>query len=146
MLVKSYKPKMVQNLQKKKIYRSLVGRLIYLYHTRPGIAFSVGVVSRFIHSPSSQHLRAAKKILQYIVGTLNFRLWYTASSDFRLTGFTDSDYANSLENRRSISGQIFVLGSYAVSWSSKKQPTAASSSKETEYMATTASTCQAIWL
>lgn len=129
-----------------KFYRSLVGGLIYLCLTRPDIAFPVGVVSRFMHNPSKVHLGAAKRILRYVAGTQNFGLWYTANSDFKLKGFTDSDWANSLEDRRSISGQIFFLGSCAVSWSSKKQPTAALSSSEAEYMAATASACQAIWL
>lgn len=129
-----------------KLYRRMVGGLIYLCHTRPDIAFSVGVISRFMHSPSKLHLGAAKRILRYVAGTQNFGLWYSARSDFKLKGFTDSDWANSLEDRRSISGQIFFLGSCAVSWSSKKQPTAALSSSEVEYMAATASACQAIWL
>ena len=46
-----------------KVFRSLVGGLIYLTHTRPDIAFSVGIVSRFMHSPSKHHLRVARQIL-----------------------------------------------------------------------------------
>ncbi|RVW26239.1 Retrovirus-related Pol polyprotein from transposon TNT 1-94 [Vitis vinifera] len=47
-------------------FKSLVGGLIYLTHTRPDIAFAVGVISRFMHCPSKQHLGAAKRLLRYI--------------------------------------------------------------------------------
>ena len=52
-----------------KHYRSMVGGLNYLSHTRPDIAFSIGVVSRFMHNPTKHHLGAVKRILQYVAGT-----------------------------------------------------------------------------
>ncbi|XP_055815066.1 uncharacterized mitochondrial protein AtMg00810-like isoform X1 [Solanum dulcamara] len=58
-------------------FRSLVGGLNYLSHTRPDIAFSVGVVSRFMHSPSKLHLGAAKRILRYIAETTDHGIWYS---------------------------------------------------------------------
>ena len=112
-------------------FRSLVGGLIYLTHTRPDIAFSVGLISIFMHSPSMHHLGAAKRILRYIAGTTDFGLWYGHVSEFRLLGYTDSDWAGCLEDRRSISGYIFSLGSGAISWCSKKQATTALSSSAT---------------
>lgn len=57
-------------------FRSLVGGLNYLSHTRPDVAFSVGVVSRFMHSPSKLHLGATKRILKYIAGTIDHEIWY----------------------------------------------------------------------
>ncbi|XP_070050285.1 uncharacterized mitochondrial protein AtMg00810-like [Nicotiana tomentosiformis] len=57
-------------------FRSLVGGLIYLTLTRPDISFSVGVISRFMHRPSKHHLRAAKRILRYVIGTTGFELCY----------------------------------------------------------------------
>jgi len=127
-------------------FRSLVGGLNYLSHTRPDIAFSVSLISRFMHSPSKQHLGAAKRILRYVAGTISYGIWYSKVSDFRLIGFTDSDWAGNLENRRSTSGSVFSLGSGAISWSSRKQDTIALSSSEAEYMAATSAGCQAIWL
>ena len=79
-----------------KQYRSLVGGLIYLTHTRPDISFSVRVVSRFMSNSPKLHHRAAKRILRYITGTLNFGIWYTHVTNFKLIGFTDSDWASSL--------------------------------------------------
>ncbi|GKD53211.1 retrovirus-related pol polyprotein from transposon TNT 1-94 [Tanacetum coccineum] len=65
-----------------KFFRSLVGGLNYLTHTRPDIAFPVSYVSKYMHSPTKQHLGAAKRILHYIAGTTNFGIWYTNVPDF----------------------------------------------------------------
>ena len=46
-----------------RLYRSLIGELIYLTHTRPDISHSVGVLSRFMQTPSKQHLGAARRVL-----------------------------------------------------------------------------------
>lgn len=128
------------------LFRSLVGGLIYLTHTRPDIAFSVGMVSRFMHNPSRQHFGAAKRLLRYIAGTQDFGIWYSNVADFKLIGFTDSDWAGSLDDRRSTSGYVFTFGSGAVSWSSKKQAVTALSTTEAEYVAAASSACQATWL
>lgn len=103
-----------------RLFRSLVGGLNYLTHTRPDISFSVGVVSRFLHSPTKQHFGAAKRILCYIAGTVDFGIWYSDVADFRLVGFTDSDWAGCLDDRNSTSVNISSFGSRAVTWSSKK--------------------------
>lgn len=57
-------------------YKSLVGGLRYLVHTRPDIAYSVGIVSRYMEKPTTMHLNVVKRILRYIKGTLNFGLVY----------------------------------------------------------------------
>lgn len=74
-----------------KVYRRLIGGLIYLTHTRPEISFAVELLSRFMQSPSKQHLGAARRVLRYISGTLNYGLHYTHVTHFELVGFTDSD-------------------------------------------------------
>ncbi|XP_074590043.1 secreted RxLR effector protein 161-like [Curcuma longa] len=129
-----------------KYFRSLVGGLIYLTHTRPDIAFSVGVISRFMQNPTKHHLGAAKRILRYIAGTVDYGIWYTKVLKFNLCGFTDSDWASSVDDRKSTSASIFNLGSGAISWSSKKQATTALSSSEAEYVAATSAACQAVWV
>ena len=93
-----------------KLFRSLIGGLNYLTNTRPDISFSVSVVSRFMHEPSKQHYGVARRILRYIAGTRDFGIWYSKVSNFRLVGYTDSDWAVFVEDRRSISGNIFTLG------------------------------------
>ncbi|GKA26081.1 retrovirus-related pol polyprotein from transposon TNT 1-94 [Tanacetum coccineum] len=128
------------------LYRSLIGRLIYLTHSRPDISFSVGLLSRFMHKPSKHHLRAAKRVLRYLAGTKDFGIWFQRTKDFKLKGYTDSDWAGSVEDRKSTSGSCFILGEAVVSWSSKKQATVALSSTEAEYVAANAAACQAVWM
>ena len=123
-----------------------MGGLIYLTHTRPDISHSVGVISRFIQNPSRHHFGAAKRILRYIAGTLDLGIWYEHGIRYKLIGYTDSDWAGCMKDRKSTSGYVFSIGSGAVSWSSKKQATVALSSSEAEYIATSATTCQVIWL
>ncbi|KAJ8625896.1 hypothetical protein MRB53_019203 [Persea americana] len=64
-----------------KEFRSLVGGLNYLTHSRPDIMYSVSMVSRFMHAPSKQHVGAAKRILKYIAGTLKKGVWYESVED-----------------------------------------------------------------
>ena len=127
-------------------YRSIVGRLIYLTHTRPDLSFAVGLLSRFMHHPTKHHFGAAKRVLRYVAGTKNLGVWYVKNEEFFLTGYTDSDWAGSQDDRKSTSGNCFVLGSGPIAWGSKKQATVALSSTEAEYVAATTAACQAIWL
>lgn len=64
----------------------------------------------------------------------------------KLIGYSDSDWAGSLDDRKSTSAYVFTLGSGVISWSSKKQSTVALSSTEVEYVSLTSAACQAIWL
>ena len=129
-----------------KIYRSLVGSLIYLTHTRPDICHSVSLISRFMSEPSKLHFAAAKRILRYLQGTKQLGLRYKKEEGSKLIGYTDSDWAGSLDDRKSTSGYIFCLGTKPISWSSKKQKTVALSSAEAEYIAATDAACEAVWL
>ena len=126
------------------VYRSLIGRLIYLTHSRLDITYAVGSLSRFMHKPSKHHLGAARRILRYLGGSKEYGIWFRKNDKFCL--YTDSDWAGSVDDRRSTSGHCFLIGTAAVSWSSKKQATVALSSTEAEYVAATTSACQAIWL
>ncbi|PHU18833.1 hypothetical protein BC332_09984 [Capsicum chinense] len=127
-------------------FRSLVGGLIYLTHTHPDIAFSVGVISRFMQQPSKVYFGAAKRVLRYIAGTTDYGIWYSQVSNFRLCGFIGSDYAGSLDDRRSILAHVFTLSSGVVTWSSKKKATTMLSILEADYIVATSAACQAIWL
>ena len=64
----------------------------------------------------------------------------------QLVGYTDADWAENAADRRSTSRFAFSLGSTAIAWSSKKQPTVALSSTEAEYRGAVVATCEAIWL
>jgi hypothetical protein len=102
------------------LYKSLVGSFLYLTATRPDIMYAARLVSRFMESPKDSHWKMAKRILRYVVGTLNFGLWYTKSNSNQLSGYTDSDFAGSLDDRKSTYGHVFQLGTNLVSWASKK--------------------------
>lgn len=101
-------------------YRQLVGSLNYLTLTRLDIAYSVGLVSRYMSKPQQSHLKVAKRILRYIKGTLNYALFYDANADFTLKGYSDSDLGGDPNDGRSTSGYYFFLGSGTISWKSKK--------------------------
>ncbi|CAH9060191.1 unnamed protein product [Cuscuta europaea] len=129
-----------------RLYRSLVGGLNYLTHSRPDLAYCVSIVSRYMQSPTRQHLGAARRILKYVAGTLEYGLWYCSVKDCKLRGYTDSDWAGCIDDRKSTSGSVFDIGSGAITWSSKKQETVALSSSEAEYVAAGAAAKQALWI
>lgn len=128
-------------------FKSVVGGLRYLVHTRPDIAFSVGMISRFMERPTVLHQNAAKRIMRYIKGTVDFGLIYTRDSkNNMLTGFSDSDLGGYTEDRKSTAGMVFYLNDSLITWVSQKQRCVALSSCEAEFMAATGAACQAIWL
>ncbi|CAM8990990.1 unnamed protein product [Rhodiola kirilowii] len=127
-------------------FKSIVGSLRYLTSTRPDIVYGVGLISRFMEKPQQSHLLAAKRILRYISGTIDYGIMYSHTEEFCLTGYTDSDWAGDVETRKSTSGYAFYLGDGVVSWSSKKQQVVALSTAEAEYIAVTTAACQAVWL
>ncbi|KAF2317325.1 hypothetical protein GH714_020179 [Hevea brasiliensis] len=127
-------------------YRSLIGSLLYLTNTRPDIMQAASLLSRFMQNPSKIHYGAARRVLRYLKGTSSYGLWYSNANNLELCGFSDSDWAGSLDDRKSTSGYVFHLGSSAICWNSKKQPSTALSSSEAEYIAVTSAACQAIWL
>ena len=113
--------------------------------TRPDLAFAVSMISRFSSNPTKTHMKAVKRVFRYIQGTLSMSLVFRGSIQ-PLVGYTDSDWARDPDTRRSTSGYVFNLGSVAVSWSSKRQPTVSLSSCEAEYIGQTNTTKEAIWL
>ena len=128
------------------MYQRLVGRLIYLSHTRPDIAYAVGVVSQFMHNPKGAHLQAVYRILQYLKSCPGRGLLFKKGSCMSLEVYTDSDYAGSISDRRSTSGYCAFLGGNLVTWRSKKQPVVARSSAEAEFRAMALGICELLWL
>lgn len=107
---------------------------------------SVSLVSRYMHQLTMHRLCAVKRLLCYVEGTTRFGPLYQHTKEFKLYGFTDSDWGGLVDDRKSTSGWIFSLRSAAIAWSLKKQEITALSSTEAEYIATTSMACQAVWM
>ena len=67
-------------------YQRLVGKIIYLSHTRPYIAYLVSVVSQFMHCPSEDHMNVVTQILRYLKGALGNELCYQIIGTWKLQG------------------------------------------------------------
>ena len=127
-------------------YQLMVGSLIYAaIATRPDIAQAVGTLAKFNSSPNEAHLTAVKRVFRYLKGTVKLHLQYEAS-DKDMEGYSDADWAADSEDRRSTSGNVFLLSSGAISWASQKQPTVALSTAEAEYIALCLATQESVWL
>ena len=127
-------------------YRSLIGCLMYLTATRPDIMFVVSMLSRFMHCANELHFQAAKQIVRYVKGTVDYGIRYSHSQNFKLHGYSDSDWGGSVDDMRSTTGYCFSFGSSVFSWCSKKQDVVAQSTVEAEYVAAIAAMNRAIWL
>ena len=124
-------------------YREIVGSLIYaMTCTRPDLCWVVTRLSQHLDNPTESDWVMVKHVLRYIRGTLHYKLHYSKSSDnLCLSGYSDSDWGSTIEDRRSTTGYVFTLYPQGppISWKSKKQTTVALSSCEAEYMALAAS-------
>eukprot|EP00253_Pinus_taeda_P032704 PITA_32704 len=123
------------------LHRQLVGSLIYLTTTRLDLAYAVSMLSQFTSKPLERHWNATKNVLRYLQGTVDYGIIYTDSSDVRLAGFADSNLEGNVDDRRSITGYAFSLGSGVITWSNKKQNAISLSSAVAEYQAMCAATC-----
>jgi hypothetical protein len=127
-------------------YRGMIGSLLYLTASRPDIMYATCLCARFQADPRDLHLIAVKRIFRYLKGTLNLGIWYPKESSFNLVGYTDSDYAGSVVDRKSTSGSCQFLGNRLVSWYSKKQQTVSNSTAEAEYIAAGSCCAQILWI
>ena len=119
-------------------YRPTVSSLLWLLHTRPDIAFAVSELSRYVVNPGPQHYAAIKRLLRYLKGTRVYGLLYSLSGTFprqKLEAFSDSDWAQDPDSRRSTTGYIIKLNGNTISTKSKRQASTALSSCEAETVA-----------
>ena len=119
---------------------------MYLMNTMPDICSVVNTLSRYLVAPRRVHLVAAKHVMRYLKGMVDYGLSYTGDHDFRLFGYSDSDWAGSVSDRKSTSGGCFSLGSGMISWLSRKQSSVALSTAEAEYISACSASCEAVWL
>lgn len=127
------------------LYKQIIGSLMYITTTRPDLQFSVSLLSRFMSSPTKLHMQAAKRVLRYLKGTMDYGIWYKRGGAGDVVVYTDSDFAGDIDSRKSTSGYVFLMDEAAVAWLSKKQPIVTLSTTEAEYVAASVCACQAIW-
>ena len=114
-------------------YQRLVGKLIYLSHTRPDIAYAVSIISQFMHSPKEEHLEAVMRIIRYLKGTAGRGIVYRKNSHLQVMAYSDADWAGCVMDRKSTAGYFTFVGGNLVTWKSKKQNVVTLSSAESEF-------------
>ncbi|XP_019153674.1 PREDICTED: uncharacterized protein LOC109150210 [Ipomoea nil] len=128
------------------LYRSLIGSLLYLIASQPNIMYCVGMCARYQSAPKESHLIAAKRILKYVKGTVQYGLWYSKESDICLVAFCDTDWAGNVDDRKSTFGGCFFVGKNLVYWLSKKYNSISLSTADAEYIAAGGYCTQLIWI
>jgi hypothetical protein len=131
------------------LYRQIVGKLMYaMMGTRPDLAYTLSVLERFAAAPDTYHMALAKRALAYVKATINYRLHYkrgSGSATPTLTGYVNSDYANS-DDRKSTTGICFFMDDSLIYWCSKRQLTVATSTTVAEYFALYKATTECVCL
>ena len=129
-----------------KPYRQLIGSVMHLLLcTRPDISFPVGVLSKFLSYPTNEHWTSAKRILRYLLGTMDMSLVFNREDNLSIVGYCDADWASSFD-RKSTTGYCIFVGGNSVSWKSKKQSVVALSSTESEIIAATETIRELLWI
>ncbi|KAL5538242.1 hypothetical protein UlMin_046026 [Ulmus minor] len=93
-----------------KLYRSMIGSLLYLTASRPDLCYSVGVCARFQSDPK-----------EYVNGTLDYGLWYSMDTTTDLVGYSDADWAGTIDDRKSTSGESYLIGYFKKKYLSYKK-------------------------
>ena len=73
------------------LYRSMIGRLLYLTASRPNINYSVGVCARYQANPKESHMTALKRIIKYVKTTVDFSVWYSKDTNDVLAGYSNAN-------------------------------------------------------
>ena len=93
----------------KERYQRLVGKLIYLSHTRPDFAYFVSIVSQFMHNPRVDHMMIVIQILRYLKSALGRGLMFSTNNHLNIDGYTDADWVGVVFDRKSTS-EYFSFG------------------------------------
>ncbi|GJZ13115.1 putative ribonuclease H-like domain-containing protein [Tanacetum coccineum] len=128
------------------LYRLMIGSLMYLTSSRPGIMFVVCACARFRVTPKASHLHAMKRIFRYLKGQPKLGLWYPKDSPFNLKAYIDNDYVGASLDRKCTTGGCQFLRRRLISWQCKKQTVVANSTTEAEYVAASSCCGQVLWI
>ena len=88
--------------------------------TRPDISYAVDNLAKFSSKPTNIYRMALKHVLRYLKGTMNYGISYKREESNNCVGFSDTDWAGDINDRKSTSGYLFQMSGGAVSWRSKK--------------------------
>ncbi|KAJ9558223.1 hypothetical protein OSB04_012837 [Centaurea solstitialis] len=137
-----------QDKMKSVPYASAIGSIMYaMLCTRPDVAYSVSVTSRYQQNPGEPHWVAVKNILKYLRRTKEMFLVFGGTEDeINVTRYSDASFQTDRDDFRSQSGYVFTLNGGAISWKSSKQDTIADSTTEAEYIAASDVAKEAVWL
>jgi hypothetical protein len=130
------------NLIDATLYKQIIGSLMYLMSTRLDIYFVVNTLSQFLVEPRHVHLVAAKHVMRYLKGTMDYGLSYDGDHDFTLSGCNDADWAGRVADKKSTSGCCFSLGLAMISWQSRKQFNISLSTTEVKYISACSASCE----
>nr|GFA63175.1 hypothetical protein [Tanacetum cinerariifolium] len=127
-------------------YRGMISTLLYLTASRPDLQFAICMCARYQARPTKKHVHKVKRIFRYLRGTIHRGLWYPKDSSIALTAFADADHAGCQDTCRSTFGSVQFMGERLISWSSKRQKSAAISSTKAEYIALSGCCAQILWM
>ena len=130
----------------KERYQRLVGKLIYLSHTRPDIAYAISVVSQFMHRLSEDHMDVVTRILRYLKSSPGKGLIFLKNNQLNVDGYTNTDWAGNVSDRKSTLGYFTFVRGNLVTWRTKKQKVVALSSAEAEFRGMAKGLCELLWL
>ena len=95
------------------LFKQIVVSLRYLCHTRPDIAYGVGLISRYMVKPTTSHLVTAKRILRYVKGTSSYGIQYSKNQSGELVGYSYSDWSGDKDDKKSTAAYVFMIGNAA---------------------------------
>ena len=113
--------------------------------SRPDIAYAVGRLSRYTHSPNQDHWAALVRLMKYLRGTMDYGIVYSGFPAV-LEGYSDANWISDSDEIKSTSGYVFTLGGGVVAWRSSKQTIIARSTMESEFIALELDGNEAKWL
>ena len=124
----------------------MIRSLLYLTAIRPDICFSVGICAKYQTNPKESHIAAKKMIIRYVNDTIDYRIWFSKDTNSCLAWYSDADWVENADDRKSTTGGCFYLGNNLVSLYSKKQNSISLSTAEAEYITTGSCCTQLLWM
>jgi len=126
-------PEYKSTLTVKREYQTLIGSVMYLMvGTRPDLAYTISILSKFSSNPTPNHIAAPKRVLRYWQFTSAVHLTFVTNAESQLEGYSNSDWAGDKDDSKWTSGYLFTLSGATICWKSRKKKLIALSSTEAE--------------